>query len=311
MRYREGITDTGKLENMKHAHVFLRFPGGRAKAVTFSFDDGVVEDAWLVEQLQKYKMGAAFNINAGLCTYDPVDYNQVSASHFPDKSIQRRLTRGELCRLFEDSGMEIAAHGYTHAQLNKIDPAAAMWEICRDRAELEDITGAPVRGFAYPQGAGDAATASMLRRCGFLYARLAQSTYCFDMPADPLLLQPTCHFLEDCACSLAHSFIEKEIGTGVWQKHTEPSLFYIWGHGYELRREEENYQKAERLFRQLAGWDDIWYPTNIQLFAYKKAFDELVYGIERTFVQNMSCMTLWVYANGENREIRPGETIFL
>ena len=43
--------DKGKLENMKHSHVFMRFPGGKAKAVTFSFDDGVVEDAWMVEML--------------------------------------------------------------------------------------------------------------------------------------------------------------------------------------------------------------------------------------------------------------------
>ncbi len=311
MYYREGITDAGKLEHMKHAHVFLRFPGGRAKAVTFSFDDGVAEDAWLVEQLKKYKMGATFNINAGLCTYDPVDYTQLRASYFPDKSIQRRLTRRELCQVFEGSGMEIAAHGYTHAQLNKIDPAAAMWEVCRDRAELEAITGTPVRGFAYPQGAGDAEAASLLRRCGFLYARLAQSSYRFDMPADPLLLQPTCHFLEDEALSLARSFLEREVGDGVWQGNTEPSLFYIWGHGYELRRGEENYQKAQALLGQLAGRDDIWYPTNIQLFSYKKAFDALIYGIERSFVQNMSCMTLWIYANGAVRTIRPGEIVYL
>ena len=70
----EGITDKGKLENMKHSHVFMRFPGGKAKAVTFSFDDGVVEDAWMVEMLKKYHMGGTFNINAGLCTHDPTDY---------------------------------------------------------------------------------------------------------------------------------------------------------------------------------------------------------------------------------------------
>lgn len=60
MYYREEMTDAGKLENMKHSHVFLRFPEGRAKAVTFSFDDGVVEDAWMVEMLKKYHLTEMF-----------------------------------------------------------------------------------------------------------------------------------------------------------------------------------------------------------------------------------------------------------
>lgn len=310
MNYTEGISDKGKLENMKHAHVFMRFPGGRARAVTFSFDDGVAQDAWLVEKLQQYHLRGTFNINAGLCTYDPVDYTQVSESYFPVKSIQRRLTRKELCEAFDGSGMEIAAHGYTHAQLNKIDPAAAMWEICHDRAELEALTGVPVRGFAYPQGAGDASIAELLRRCGFLYGRLAESSYSFDVPVDAYMLRPTCHFLEQETPELARTFVEREVTAGVWQKDTEPMLLYIWGHGYELR-EKTDYQKTEELFQYLSGREDIWYPTSLQLFSYKKAFDALIYGIDRTFAQNMSCMPVWVYANGKTTKIDPGETVVL
>ncbi|MCI8473332.1 MAG: polysaccharide deacetylase family protein [Clostridiales bacterium] len=306
----EGITDKGKLENMKHSHVFMRFPGGKAKAVTFSFDDGVVEDAWMVEMLKKYHMGGTFNINAGLCTHDPTDYEKVNSDYLPDKSIQERFTRKEMCRIFEGSGMEIASHGYTHAQLDKIDTAAAMWEICRDRAELEQITGVPVRGFAYPQGGVNDDIVTFLKQCGFLYARHAQSTYAFDMPADPYMIQPTCHFLEEQVSALAKAFVERKITTGVLQKNTEPALFYIWGHSYELRRKgEEDYKKTETLLEYLSGREDVWYPTNLQLFEYKKAFDELVYGIDRTFAQNMSCIPLWVFANGKTVRLDPGAVV--
>ena len=310
MKYTEGISDKGKLENMKHAHVFMRFPGGRAKAVTFSFDDGVVQDAWLVQKLQKYYLKGTFNINAGLCTYDPVDCERLDASFFPDKSIQRRLTRRELCRVFDGSGMEIAAHGYTHAQLNKIDPAAAMWEVCRDRAELEALTGAPVRGFAYPQGAGDDRSAELLCRCGFLYGRLAQSSHSFDVPKNPYLFQPTCHFLEKSAPDLARDFLERNVTAGVWQRDTEPMLLYLWGHGYEMRGEGD-FAQTEALLQRLSGHEDVWYPTNLELFSYMRAFDALVYGIDRTFAQNMSCMPVWVYANGKITKIDPGAVVSL
>jgi len=169
-----------------------------------------------------------------------------------------------------------------------------MLEICRDRAELEQITGAPVRGFAYTQGGVNADIVAFLKQCGFLYARHARSTYAFDMPADPYMIQPTCHFLEEQVPALAKAFVERKITTGVLQKNTEPALFYIWGHSYELRRKgEEDYKKTEALLEYLSGREDIWYCTNLQLFEYKKAFDELVYGIDRTFLHALVGVCKW------------------
>ena len=34
---------------MKHKHLFMRYPEGREKALTFSFDDGVVQDIRMIE----------------------------------------------------------------------------------------------------------------------------------------------------------------------------------------------------------------------------------------------------------------------
>ena len=45
------------------AYRFLRFPGGRAKAVTFSYDDGVRHDLRLADTLNRYGLKGTFNIN--------------------------------------------------------------------------------------------------------------------------------------------------------------------------------------------------------------------------------------------------------
>lgn len=43
---------------------FLRFPDGKQKAVTFSYDDGCRDDIRLVEILNRYKIKCTFNINS-------------------------------------------------------------------------------------------------------------------------------------------------------------------------------------------------------------------------------------------------------
>ena len=45
---------------------FLRFPGGKAKAVTFSYDDGCRHDIRLARKLTEHGIRCTFNINSGL-----------------------------------------------------------------------------------------------------------------------------------------------------------------------------------------------------------------------------------------------------
>ena len=39
---------------------------GKKKAVTFSFDDGVLQDVRMINLLNKYNLRATFNLNSGL-----------------------------------------------------------------------------------------------------------------------------------------------------------------------------------------------------------------------------------------------------
>ena len=142
---------------MKHSHVFMRFPGGLSKALSFTFDDGSEQDERLVGLLAENGLLATFNLNMGLLPPDDsFDFSTLDRAVFPAADwCQRRMSRAAIGRVFAESGMELACHGYLHADLSKLDDEGVLWEIMRDRAALEELTGESVRGFAYPQGAYD------------------------------------------------------------------------------------------------------------------------------------------------------------
>lgn len=48
------------------ANLFMRFPQGRAKALTLSYDDGVEQDIRLIEIMGKHGLKGTFNLNSGL-----------------------------------------------------------------------------------------------------------------------------------------------------------------------------------------------------------------------------------------------------
>lgn len=58
----------------------------------------------------------------------------------------------EQVRALHAAGMQIGAHTVTHPILAEIPAARARHEMAASRAQLESITGAPVRLFAYPNG---------------------------------------------------------------------------------------------------------------------------------------------------------------
>ena len=47
-------------------YTFLRFPGFKKRAVTLSYDDGMVYDKLLVEILNTYGIKCTFNLNSEL-----------------------------------------------------------------------------------------------------------------------------------------------------------------------------------------------------------------------------------------------------
>ena len=46
--------------------MFMRYPGGKKKALTLSYDDGVEQDIRLIELMKKNGLKGTFNLNSGL-----------------------------------------------------------------------------------------------------------------------------------------------------------------------------------------------------------------------------------------------------
>lgn len=215
------------------------------KAFTLSFDDGISQDIRLVQLINRYGLKAAFNLNTGI-------QSEESRFLIEGKEIYRMEQQG-LKSLYE--GHEIASHGFTHADLTKLGEKEMRQEILRDMDAIETLYGVRPVGFAYPYGTYDDRAISCLRSLGIRYARTVVSSHCFDLPKDSLKMAATCHFRDEKLMELAKEFVEME--------PCKPSLFYVWGHSYELDV-YDTWQEIEEFFAYISGRDDIYYGTNAQ-----------------------------------------------
>ncbi|MEU0333256.1 polysaccharide deacetylase family protein [Streptomyces sp. NPDC006193] len=68
------------------------------------------------------------------------------------------------------AGVEIGSHGLSHVDLTRADDALLKAETAGSLAALEELTGAPVRGFCYPYGAVDRRAVRAVREAGYGYA---------------------------------------------------------------------------------------------------------------------------------------------
>ena len=103
--------------------LILRYPGGLKKAVTLSYDDGVEQDARLMDILDRHGLKATFNLNSGCWTEE--------GHVFPEGFVQRRLTLKAAQALYTHSGHEVASHTLTHPYLTQLPPAIAGAEMAR------------------------------------------------------------------------------------------------------------------------------------------------------------------------------------
>lgn len=267
----------------------MRFPEGRAKALTFSYDDNVMENARLVELLDAHGMKGTFNLNSGL---------------FKDEIREgsRTMPQEQIKALFADGRHEVAVHGYTHPFLEALPPAMCTAEVLKDREKLEATFGRIIRGMAYPQGTFSDEVVNCLRACGILYARTTKITERFDLPTDWLRLPATCHHNHPRLMELAQKF------TSTPSHDRRPKLFYLWGHTYEFD-DNNNWNVIEEFLDYMADREEIWYATNIEIFEYIEDYKRLVYSADGSMVMNPTNRTLWFDRKKEILSVAPGETI--
>lgn len=275
------------------ASVFMRFPGGKAKVVTLSYDDNVEEDVRLVEIMKKHGLKGTFNINSG-------QFSPEGSVGDVGKHGHRRMTVSKSVALHKDSGMEIACHGVNHPFLEQLPTSVCVEEVLQDRKNLEAIYGRFVRGMAYPFGTYSDEVVSVLRSCGIVYSRTVVSTMKFDMPVDWLRLHGTCHHGNPELMNLAKKFVEDKRG---WS----PMMFYLWGHSYEFE-DNHNWHIIEDFADYVGGREDIWYATNIEIYDYVQAYRQLIFSADGRKIYNPTTTELFLKTGRSTFCILPGET---
>ena len=256
-----------------------RFPGGKTKALTMSYDDGREYDRRLVEIFNKYGIKGTFHLNSGF-------FNR-----------EGYIKSSEVKELYK--GHEVSVHSLTHPWLNRIPREAVIKEIMEDRRNLESLVGYPVRGMSYPFGSYSKELMELLAQLGIEYSRTVRSTFSFHIPDNFLEWHPTCHHNGDLR-KLADAFF----------KSSHMSLFYVWGHSYEFPA-QDNWGIMEDFCSLIGNREDVWYATNIEIVDYMKALKNLRFSASYDRVYNPSAISVWVSVAGQSVEIPSGQTIAL
>ena len=270
---------------------FMRWPGFKRKALTLSYDDGVIFDKKLIEIMKRHGLKGTFNINSGL---------------FAMSEGGRRLTNDEAYKLYTESGNEVAVHGVKHLPLDAISEAAAVNDVIGDRVALEELFGTIIQGMAYAYGTYTDGVVELLKKCGIKYARTVEATEKFDIPTDWLRMPSTCHHRNPRLMELAREFIEDEGGRSI--RSRRPMLFYLWGHSYEFN-DSDNWYIIEEFAEYMGGRDDVWYATNGEIYDYVKAFYSLEHSANGCLVHNPTVIDVYVAYNEREYVIPAGKTV--
>ncbi|MBQ2078579.1 MAG: polysaccharide deacetylase family protein [Erysipelotrichaceae bacterium] len=275
----------------------LQFPGHKSKAFTLSYDDGVLQDKRLIELFDRYGVKCTFNLGYGVLGF------KGEAGPEGQRIDISKVETKEVKELYKNH--EVGGHGLYHSDLAHIGLPNAMYEIVEDKAKLESLVGYPLSMFAYPFGLYNEDVKQLLKEAGYKGARTVKSTHSFDLPEDPFELHPTCHHNDSKLMDLAQEFVSTK-------SSFKPSLFYVWGHGYEFDG-DNNWERIEELVSYIAQYkDEIWFATNGQILSYIKAYDMLEYSVDGTMVYNPSVLDVDILnAVGYEEHLKAGTVTYL
>lgn len=268
---------------------FMCYPNWKEKALTFSYDDGNNKDRDLVALFNKYNVKGTFNLNS---------------ARFQENGAENNISKNEVKDLYK--GHEVAVHTVTHPRLELLPSNLISKEIVDDKSTLEALSGTIVQGMAYPFGTYNDEVVEICDKAGIKYSRTVHSTYNFDVTNDWLRLPATCHHADDKLFELAERFVAKNPSQERF-KYTG-WLFYVWGHSYEFRTEED-WIRMEGFVSMVANREDTWYATNIEIYEYVQAYRNLVYSQDASMVYNPSAIPVYMIHNGKKYVVNSGETL--
>ncbi len=280
---------------------FMRFPQGKPKAVTFSYDDGCRADIKLSQILNKYGLKGTFNLNSKWLGTSDNDWH---------------LTKEEIQKYIIDKGHEIAVHGAEHRANGNLRPIDGIQDVVNCRLGLENDFETIVRGMAYPDsgighfhnGVTMSDIESYLKALDIVYARtLGKINDSFDLPDNWYQWMPTAHHDSPEVFDLIEKFTSYKL-TDVYLARRIPKLFYLWGHAYEFDQ-KNNWDRMEEICQKLSGREDIWYATNIEIYEYVEAYHSLVFSADSSKIYNPTLKTIWFEVDDVLHSIKPGELL--
>jgi len=254
----------------------LCFPGGRVKAITFSFDDGRVYDRQLVEIMNRYGLRGTFHLVSGQLDQD---------GYVKSKEVKALYAHHE-----------VASHTVNHPNLTKCSDDELRHQVVDDCQALEALVGYPIRGLAYPGGEGDERVAKALAGFGIRYARLVGTHDWFAYPKRPYFWVTTCHINK-----------MNEDGQKLMRFAPTPALMAIWGHSYEFN-DNHSWNLIEEFGKNYGHRPDIWYATNIEAMDYYDAAQRLMVSLDGNAVENPGKISIWATIRGKTYELKPGQT---
>jgi peptidoglycan/xylan/chitin deacetylase (PgdA/CDA1 family) len=277
----------------------MRFPEGKTKAVTLSYDDGVKQDLRLAELTARRGIKCTFNINSAM-----IEKNSGGG----------RLTYEELRTEILGRGHEVAVHGERHLAPGTSRTLVGLRDALHCREQLEANLGLIIRGMAYPNsgvtrftGGSDYETVRQyLQDLGIVYARsLGGDNNRFALPEDWYCWIPTAHHNNPNALDWAREFAALRVNDR-YLDDRHPRLFYLWGHSYEFDR-DDNWDRVEALCDILVS-GDVWCATNMEVYDYVTAFRSLVFSADGSLCYNPTLLDLFFETDGGVACVRPGET---
>lgn len=280
---------------MPHPNTFLRFPEGREKALSFTFDDGCVEDRRLIEKIGELGLRCTCNLNS--------DWFDLTLPY------NKRMTAEETVAALDREYVEIACHGAKHADCFNTRGASFLWDAAKDRAQLEALFHRPITGYAFPQGAVTEEAKRDLAAAGFEYARGVGYYGNFNVPGDLYNIQGTVDLLGGAIEDVMEKFLAAKCEEWIWGD-ADAKFCELFIHSYTIDTEEKWSLLFERLER-LAHHDEIWYATNIEVVRYIKAFRSLIFSLEHEYVYNPSALDVWIWTESGTAKIGAGGTVAL
>ncbi len=274
----------------------MRYPKGKTKALTLSYDDGVKDDIKLAEIISRYGIKCTFN--------------HTNAEHMSKEEVEKYIL---------SKGHEIAVHGANHRAEGLIRPIEGIEDVLSCRKNLESKFGIIIRGMAYPDsGIRNMATENAyenikayLKSLDIAYVRtLGEDNDLFKLPEDWYAWMPTARHINPRLMEYIEKFLNIDFSENMYIANRDSRLFYLWGHSYEFER-ENNWDLLERICEKLSDKPDIWYATNMEIYNYVKAYKSLEYSADGKIIYNPTLYTIWFEIDKKPYSIKSNETLYL